>query len=90
MFATDGNQLFVGGDSTYVNNQQQGFARFQAAPALTNPRKPAVPAAVSVTNGTVSVSWQATTDDDADLVYRLYRDGGSTPIYTSPVVTSTL
>jgi hypothetical protein len=63
---------FVGGDFTSVNNQQQqGFARFQAAPDLTNPRTPAAPAAVSVTNGTVSVGSQATTDDDTDLVYRL-------------------
>jgi hypothetical protein len=91
VFATDGNQLFVGGDFTSVNNQnQQGFTRFQAAPDLTNPRKPGAPAAVSVTSGTVSVNWLATTDDDdTELVYRVYRDGGSTPIYTSPVVTST-
>jgi large repetitive protein len=91
VFATDGNQLFVGGDFTSVNNQdQQGFTRFQAAPDLTNPHRPDPPAAVSITSGTVAVSWRAVIDeDDTDLIYRVYRDGGTTPVYTSPVVTST-
>jgi hypothetical protein len=91
VFATDGNQLFVGGEFTSVNNKdQQGFTRFQAAPDLTNPNRPAAPTAVSPSTGTVSVSWKAVVDDDdTDLVYRVYRDGGSTPVYTSPVVTST-
>ena len=89
--ATDGRQLFVGGDFLSVNNQpQQGFARFADAPDLTKPRKPSAPTGVSPSTGRITVTWQATTDDDDEnLIYRLYRDGGSTPIYTSPAVRST-
>src|SRR6266508_349001 len=43
-FATDGTQLFVGGDFGTVNNKaQQGFTRFGGPPDLTSPRQPRVP-----------------------------------------------
>jgi hypothetical protein len=38
----------------------------------------------------VRLNWQATTDDDDEtLVYRVYRDGSTTPLYTSPPTRST-
>ncbi|HZD73328.1 MAG TPA: LamG-like jellyroll fold domain-containing protein, partial [Actinomycetota bacterium] len=90
-FATDGTQLFVGGDFTKVNNKaQQGLTRFGGPPDLTRPRTPKVPTASSTTAGQVRLSWQATTDDDDEtLVYRVYRDGAATPVYTSPPTRST-
>jgi hypothetical protein len=89
--ATDGTQLWVGGDFTTVNNQpQQGITRFTAGPDPDNPNRPATPTATSPSSGTVDLSWPATLDDDDwDLVYRVYRDGGTTPVYTSPPVRST-
>jgi hypothetical protein len=89
--ATDGQRLFVGGDFTTVNaSPQQGFVIFEPNPDLTKPTKPAVPRVSSVTPGQVTVSWQAVTDiDDEHLVYRVYRDGGSTPIFTSAPARST-
>jgi hypothetical protein len=89
--ATDGTQLWVGGDFTTVNNQpQQGITRFTAGPDPNNPNRPSPPTATSPSRGTVRLTWPATLDDDDwDLVYRVYRDGGATPIYTSPPVRST-
>ncbi len=91
VMATDGQRLFVGGDFTYVNNlAQQGFVRFEASPDLSRPTRPAAPLVSSVTTGTVSVTWKAVTDlDDENLVYKVYRDGSSTPIFTSSPVRST-
>jgi hypothetical protein len=89
---TDGTQLFVGGDFATVNAQpQQGFTRFEAAgPDLSMPRQPTILKASSVTPGQVRLIWQATTDnDDEHLIYRVYRDGSSTPIFTTPAVRST-
>ncbi len=90
-FATDGTRLFVGGDFLNVNNRaQQGFTRFGGPPDLTRPRQPKLPAASSIEPGQVRLSWQATTDDDDEtLVYRVFRDGSSTPLWTSPPVRST-
>ena len=90
-FATDGTQLFVGGDFGTVNNKaQQGFTRFGGPPDLTRPRQPKVPTASSITKGQVKLNWQATTDDDDEtLVYRVYRDGSTTPLFTSAPTRST-
>jgi hypothetical protein len=90
-FATDGTQLFVGGDFLNVNGQaQQGFTRFGGPPDLTRPRQPKLPSASSINPGEVRLSWLATTDDDDEtLVYRVYRDGSTTPLYTSPPTRST-
>jgi hypothetical protein len=89
-FATDGTQLFVGGDFGTVNNKaQQGFTRFGGPPDLTKPRTPKI-TATSTTTGQVRVLWQATTDDDDEtLIYRVYRDGATTPVFTSPSTRST-
>ncbi len=88
VMATDGTQLFVGGEFTTVNGQgQQGFTRFSPATGdLTAPGTPAAPTAVARADGKVSVYVQAPLDlDDIDMTVRLYRDNGTTPIATKPV-----
>jgi len=82
VMATDGRQLFLGGDFTTVNRQpQQGFARFSAGPDRTVPTRPEPPVASSVRSGKVTVTWRASTDiDDGTIAYRLYRDSASAPI----------
>ncbi len=81
--ATDGEQLFVGGTFSGGNGQgQQGFARFTAGPDLTLLGRPVAPKVSSVKAGTASVRWTAVTDrDDGTLIYRVFRDGGRTPIH---------
>ncbi len=88
VMATDGSQLFVGGEFTTVNSApQQGFARFSPATGdLTSPSRPATPTAVARGGGKVSIFVQTPLDtDDTDLTVRLYRDGGSTPIASTAV-----
>jgi len=89
--ASDGSQRVVGGEFTYVNNKaQQGFTRFGGPPDLTRPRQPKLPVASSITAGQVRLIWQATTDDDDEtLIYRVYRDGSTTPLFTSAPTRST-
>lgn len=83
-FATDGDSLFVGGEFTSVNGQaQEGVTRFELGPDLSQPFKPTPPTLSSCQAGAISVSWRTTWDrDDQVLEYRVYRDGGSTPIHT--------
>ncbi|QWZ06693.1 fibronectin type III domain-containing protein [Nocardioides panacis] len=86
--ASDGTQLFVGGEFTTVNGQaQQGFARFSPSTGDTAaPAAPTAPTAVARGGGRVSVFVQAPLDtDDTDLTISLYRDGGTTPIATKNV-----
>ncbi len=83
--ATDGTQLFVGGEFTTVNGQpQQGFARFSPSTGdLAVPAQTAAPVAIARAGGKVSVFVQTPLDtDDTDLTVRLYRDNGTTPIAT--------
>lgn len=82
--ATDGTQLFVGGDFTTVNKVgQQGVTRFAAGPD-TAPRRPATPAATSTGRGEVKVTFPATLDDDDEnLTYSLYRAGVAAPVWTT-------
>jgi hypothetical protein len=83
--ATDGNQLFVGGDFTMVNSKaQQGLTRFGGPPDTTVPSRPAAPGASTYCAGQVHVAFQNSNDiDDGKLTYNLYRDGGTAPIYST-------
>src|SRR5450755_757805 len=82
--ATDGTQLFVGGDFTSVNRRlQQGFARFGAGPDLARPGRPAAPKVISTSKGADSVTFTAiSTHDVGTLSYRIYRDRRKAPIAT--------
>jgi Concanavalin A-like lectin/glucanases superfamily len=84
VMATDGNQLFLGGDFTTVNNlPQQGFARFTPTPDSTAPKRPAAPTAISTSAGVDSVTFTGVSDpDDGTLTYNIYRDAGTAPIAT--------
>ena len=69
VMATDGRQLFLGGDFTTVNGlRQQGFARFAPGPDTTTPAPPSAPEATSTSAGVVSVT------------YSIYRDHRRKPI----------
>lgn len=83
--ATDGSQLFVGGDFTTVNSKpQQGIAIFPAATSPVAPAKPTTaPTVTSTSAGVDSVSFPAVSSQDAGtLSYKIFRDGGTTPIAT--------
>jgi large repetitive protein len=84
--ATDGSQLYVGGDFTQVNHVgQQGIVRFTSTTDFPTP-KPAAPVAVPSGPGAVNVYSQAPFDeDDIDLTMELFRDGGTTPVATTKV-----
>lgn len=81
--ATDGHQLFVGGGWLTVNGTaQQNLTRFQAAPDRTPPTKP-YGQTTTTSTGAVTVHWVASWDrDDHNLTYNVYRNYGTTPIYT--------
>jgi fibronectin type 3 domain-containing protein len=81
--ATDGSQLYMGGDFTTVNHiGQQSIARFTTNNDYPTP-KPATPIAVPGGSGSVNVFAQAPVDlDDPDLTMELFRDGGSTAVAT--------
>jgi hypothetical protein len=81
--ATDGTQLFVGGDFSQVNGAgQQGVTRFSPNGANSAPVAPATaPVATATKAGTVNVEVTGSYDrDHGMLTYRLYRDGGNNPI----------
>ncbi|MGC9961925.1 MAG: LamG domain-containing protein [Acidimicrobiales bacterium] len=84
VMATDGSQLFVGGDFTTVNGLvQQGFARFDPGAGYTAPPKPPKPVVTSTAKGVDSVTFSAVSDPDVGtLSYAVYRDDGKTPIAT--------
>jgi len=86
--ATDGSQLYVGGDFTTMNHVgQQGIARFTPTSDYPTP-KPDGPVAVDAGPGTVNIYAVPPVDlDDTQLTMELFRDGGSTPI-ASQTVTS--
>jgi PKD repeat protein len=89
-----GNSTYVayGGEFTHVNGvAQQGLVRFALPTAAPNKVAPTfssllVPGVQSLASGSVRVTWPAGVDrDNATLTYRLFRDGGTTPIYTTTV-----
>jgi hypothetical protein len=84
-FATDGQQLFVGGDFQKVGSlAQQGFTRFGGGADTTKPTFPSGLKVASVKPGTMKiVVTTSLDDDDTDLTYNLYRDNGTTPIMTT-------
>ena len=83
--ATDGNQLFVGGDFTTVNNQpQQGIAIFPTGARLGLPVEPDHRAdRHQHLDRRRHVSFPAVSSQDiGTLNYKIFRDGGKTPIAT--------
>ena len=75
--------LWVVGEFTTVNGQaQQGLTRFGQGVDTAGPSAPTT-SATSLRPGQVRVAWRASDDtDDATLTYRVYRDGGTTPVRT--------
>ena len=83
--ATDGNQLFVGGDFENVNNKpQQGFAIFPALPNSVYPSNPTTaPTVTSTSAGVATVSFPTVSSADiGTLNYEIFRDGSKAPIAT--------
>jgi hypothetical protein len=82
VMATDGTQLFLGGDFTTVNKlPQQGFARFAPTPDATGPSRPGQPTVASTSRGVDSVTFTAVSDaDDGTVTYAVYRDAGTKSI----------
>jgi chitodextrinase len=82
--ATDGTQLFVGGDFSTVGGQaQQGLTRFGPAGGNSTPTTPLAPTVTASSAGTVTVTVRGVYDNnDGFLTYRLFRNGGTTPIAT--------
>jgi hypothetical protein len=76
--------LWTGGEFTTVNGAaQQGLTRFASAPDTGAPSLPQT-SVTSIAPGAVQVRWQSSLDlDDSLLTYRVYRNGSTTPIYTT-------
>jgi hypothetical protein len=72
-----GDILWAGGEFTLVNGKpQQGLTRFGAGPRNTAPEAAPQLTSDSSRTGKVTLTWQAAWDrDDAELTYRIYRDG---------------
>jgi PKD repeat protein len=85
-----GSYVAYAGEFTAVNGvAQQGLVRF-AVPSIApnkvgpTPAKGLTPTVTSPVAGLARVSWTATSDPDNEyLTYRVFRDGASTPIYTT-------
>ncbi|MDT0444215.1 LamG-like jellyroll fold domain-containing protein [Streptomyces johnsoniae] len=80
----DRDFMWVGGGFTTVNGVAQwGLTRFATAPDTGDPSTPETHAA-SHGGGRIEVTWRSSLDlDDHLLTYRVYRDGGSTPVHTT-------
>ncbi|MFD7427213.1 LamG-like jellyroll fold domain-containing protein [Streptomyces sp. NPDC059818] len=76
--------LWVGGEFTTVNSKpQQALTRFANGPDTGAPWVPNVSVSTVAPNK-VDVNWQTSFDtDDGELTYRIYKDGASTPVYTT-------
>lgn len=75
--------LWVGGEFTTTNGSPaQGLTRFASGPDTGAPTVP-VASAAAVTPGSVQVRWRSSLDlDDSKLTYKVYRNGGATPVAT--------
>jgi len=75
--------LWVAGEFTTVNGSaQQSLTHFGTGPDLAAPSVPAITSS-AITAGSVQLRWRTATDtDDGTLSYKLYRDGGTTPIWS--------
>jgi chitodextrinase len=61
--------------------QSRGMFTFTApAGDTTPPTTPGTPAAQSPTAGKIDLGWDASTDQSSPVTYRVYRDGGTTPV----------
>jgi len=83
VMATDGTNLFLGGDFSTVNSiGQQGFAIFRPGPD-TAPGKPLQPKVTSTQAGVDVVTFAGVSDpDDGTLTYTIYRTGTTAAIGT--------
>ena len=84
------NYIALGGEFPSVNGTAQaGLVRFAISSLAPNKMGPVNGTylnakAISFSAGTARISWQADYDrDNATLTYNVYRDGGSTPVYTT-------
>ncbi|MFF3330097.1 LamG-like jellyroll fold domain-containing protein [Streptomyces sp. NPDC002888] len=74
--------LWVGGEFTTVDGTaQQSLTRVSSGPDTGAPTLPQV-RVESIEAGKVAVHWRSSYDtDDSHLTYRVYRDGGTTPVH---------
>ncbi|WP_079032160.1 LamG-like jellyroll fold domain-containing protein [Streptomyces specialis] len=79
----DRDFLWIGGGFTTVNGEAQwGLTRFASAPDTETPSTPETHA-TSLVPGRIDFTWRPSLDlDDSKLTYRVYRDGGTTPVHT--------
>ncbi|WP_326599361.1 CBM96 family carbohydrate-binding protein [Streptomyces sp. NBC_01803] len=75
--------LWIGGGFTTVNGVAQwGLTRFASSPDTETPSTPETHA-TSLVPGRIDFTWRPSLDlDDSRLTYRVYRDGGSSPVHT--------
>ena len=89
-WSVTGNRQYVvyGGEFKNVNGApQEGLVRYAVtsiAPDRLGPNSAGLtPKVVSLVPGTARVTWTASSDqDNGRLTYRVYRDGGTTPVHT--------
>ncbi|MCB5168376.1 LamG domain-containing protein [Streptomyces bambusae] len=79
----DTSYLWVGGEFTTVATKpQQGLTRYASGGDTGAPTTP-VASAGSIRPGEVQVRWRTSFDtDDSRLTYKVYRNGGATPVAT--------
>lgn len=87
VMASDGTNIYVGGDFSTVNQQnQQGLTRFTPNGGDAAPEAPTTPRVTATAAGTLEVSADGVRDnDDGQITYSLYRDGGASPIASQTV-----
>ncbi|KQT02337.1 alkaline phosphatase [Cellulomonas sp. Leaf395] len=86
-----GEYVVYGGEFLRVNGTgQQGLVRFATPDLAPNDQGPVLagsatqPTAASRATGTMQVSWPANWDrDNGELTYQVFRNNGSTPVYTT-------